>query len=122
MFVLLENVYKDRNYILYGKDFFCVELEDLPSVADGLHDPVEFEVELFLSGELPMDGGVGAHPFGETEEGKGGADADVEALGEAVHGDLDVGVGSVDDLLGEAGEFCSEDKGDRLPDVELGDE
>ena len=69
------------------------------AVVDDLHGPVEFEGYLFERGELPVDGGVGAHAFGEVEEGEGGADADVEAFGEAVHGDFDVAVGVVDGFL-----------------------
>lgn len=96
--------------------------ENLFAVADGLGAPVEFEVENFLVGELPVDVVAGAEARGEGEEGEGGGDGDVEGFGESEHGYFDVGVGEVDGLGGESGEFGAEDEDGGGGDVEVVDE
>ena len=93
--------------------------DDLLAVADGLHSPMKFEVEQLVVGKLPLQGGVTAHTLGEAEEAEGGTDGDIETLGEAVHGYLDVGVGSVDSLLREARQLGAKDEGGGLTDVEV---
>lgn len=92
----------------------------MTAIVDDLHTPVEFERELIFVGELPADVFVGTHLLGEVEEGEGCADADVETLGEAVHGHFDVAVGVVDGFGSETCEFGAEDEGDGLGDVEVG--
>ena len=89
-------------------------LHHMAAIVNDLHTPIEFEGELFVVGELPADVFVGTHLLGEAEEGEGGTDADVETLGEAVHGHFDVAVGVVDGFGGEAGEFGAEYEGDGL--------
>lgn len=63
-----------------------------------------------------------AEAFGEIEKGEGHGNGDVEALGEAIHGYLDVFVGEVDSLRGEACKFGAEDECYGRGDVEVGDE
>ena len=83
---------------------------------------MEFEVDEFLFWELPVELFVGAHAFGEGEEGECDGDGDVEGFGESVHGYFDVGVGHFDGLGRESCEFGAEDEGCFLCDVEFGDD
>ena len=55
---------------------------------------------------------------GFVEEDGGGSGC-VEGFDVALHGDLDAGVGGVDDVLGEAGAFVADKEGDGLAPVEF---
>ena len=57
-----------------------------------------------------------AEGFVEEDGGGGGG---VEGFDVALHGDLDAGVGGVDDVLGEAGAFVADEEGDGLAPVEF---
>jgi len=57
-----------------------------------------------------------AEGFVEEDGGSGGG---VEGFDVALHGDLDAGVGGVDDVFGEAGAFVADEEGDGLAPVEL---
>ena len=75
--------------------------------------------QLFLVVHLPMDRGVAAHAFCRAVKRQGGADRDIETLGESIHRYLDVGVSAVDGLLGESGKFGAEDQCHGLADIEV---
>ena len=55
-----------------------------------------------------------AEGFVEEDGGCGGG---VEGFDVALHGDLDAGVGGVDDFFGEAGAFVADEEGDGLAPV-----
>jgi len=55
---------------------------------------------------------------GFVEENGGGSGC-VEGFDVALHGDLDAGVGGVDDVFGEAGSFVADEEGDGLAPVEF---
>ena len=52
-------------------------------------------------------------------EEDGGGRGGVEGFDVALHGDLDAGVGGVDDVFGEAGAFVADEEGDGLAPVEF---
>jgi hypothetical protein len=57
-----------------------------------------------------------AEGFVEEDGGSGGG---VEGFDVALHGDLDAGVGGMDDVFGEAGAFVADEEGDGLAPVEF---
>jgi hypothetical protein len=57
-----------------------------------------------------------AEGFVEEDGGRGRG---VEGFYVALHGDLDAGVGGVDDIFGEAGAFVAYEEGDGLAPVEF---
>ena len=57
-----------------------------------------------------------AEGFVEEDGGCGGC---VEGFDVALHGDLDAGVGGVDDFFGETGAFVADEEGDGLAPVEF---
>ena len=57
-----------------------------------------------------------AEGFVEEDGGSGGG---VEGFDVALHGDLDAGVGGVDDVFGEASAFVADEEGDGLAPVEF---
>jgi hypothetical protein len=52
-------------------------------------------------------------------EEDGGCGCGVEGFDVTLHGDLDAGVGGVDDVFGEAGAFVADEEGDGLAPVEF---
>ncbi len=52
-------------------------------------------------------------------EEDGGGRGGVEGFDVALHGDLNAGIGGVDDVFGEAGTFVANEEGDRLAPVEF---
>ncbi len=54
--------------------------------------------------------------FVEEDGGRGGG---VEGFDLALHGDLDAGVGGVDDVFREAGAFVADEKGDGLAPIDF---
>ena len=105
-------------HILHFKPLLDL-LQNVFAVAYHLQRPVQFLRQLLVLIHLPIDGVVAAHAFGGAEEAQGSADRDVETLGEAVHGDFNVCVGSVDGFLCQARKFGSEDQCHGLAEVEV---
>ena len=52
-------------------------------------------------------------------EEDGGGSGGVEGFDVALHGDLDAGVGGVDDFFGEAGAFVADEESDWLAPIDL---
>jgi len=52
-------------------------------------------------------------------EEDGGGRGGVEGFDVALHGDLDAGVGGVNNVFGEAGSFVADEEGDRLAPIEF---
>ena len=81
---------------------------------------VQGELFLFRFIELPVDAG-GAESFDETGDREGEGHGDVEALGEAVHGDAEVAFRSGQGGGGEAFVFGPEEERDGLVDGQGGE-
>ncbi len=76
----------------------------------------------FGCGEGPGEVGARvAEAAGEFVEAEGGADGEVEALGEAFHGETDLEVAEGVGGIGKAGEFGADEEGERAVERDIGE-
>ena len=96
--------------------FVKLLLETSHSV-ERLARPVEAKFLFFLFGKLPLDVAF-VKTLCERVHQQSGGDADVEALRESVHRNLDVHVGVFEGVVGETCLFGAENHGNRLVERE----
>ena len=96
-------------------------VDEVVGRAGRLGQPFEIEGGLFIVGEVPFHVGV-VQPFDDVGDEDGHGVGDVEALGEAVHGNLDGGVAHGFGLIGETGEFGAEEEGGLAVDGQVFEE